>query len=62
MSAWMFRCPHGHASLITPHTKDYYHCEPCGATWPGDPVNLKRESLPDESEMPTPIGERDDEQ
>jgi hypothetical protein len=59
---WMFRCPHGHTSLRHPYTKDYYRCRTCGVDWPDSPVDMREQSLPDESEMPTPIGDRDDEQ
>jgi hypothetical protein len=62
MSAWQYRCPHGHSSLRFPHTKDHYACGPCGEKWPSPPVNLEEETLPDESEIPEPIGEREDEQ
>jgi hypothetical protein len=62
MSAWMFRCPHGHSSLRLPHTKEYYRCRVCGVNWPDPPVDMRKESLPDESEIPEPISERADEQ
>jgi hypothetical protein len=55
MSAWRFRCPRGHASVRNRQTKPYYYCQPCGENWPGDPFDLKLESLPDESEMPEPV-------
>lgn len=47
MSRWRFRCPLGHTSIRSNHTKTYYRCKTCGFNWPGVPVDLQEENLPD---------------